>query len=171
MSQRMRTFVVLALAMPLLVPVTVAQKPPAPAPPPPPSAPPSRPATPSPSSSDPTQPREDLVMFLRGHVATDDGTPVPHDALVERVCNNSVRQQVYTSSHGDFSMELGTMADSYLDASAERSPQYGQTNKVPGMGGISRRELTNCELRATVSGFHSNVVSLMELTPAESSMD
>ncbi len=110
-------------------------------------------------------------MFLRGHVATDDGTLVPHDALVERVCNNSVRQQVYASSHGDFSMELGTMADSYLDASAERSPQYGQANKVQGTGGISRRELTNCELRATVSGFHSSVVSLMELTPAESSMD
>src|SRR5712692_5883345 len=168
MNPRMRIFVELALAMGLLVPVALAQKPPAPAPPPP--TPPSHPATPSPLSSEPTQPREDLVMFLRGRVATDDGTPVPHDALVERVCNNSVRQQVYASSHGDFSMELGTMADSYLDASAERSPQYGQANKVPGTGGISRRELTNCELRATVSGFHSSVVSLMELTPAESSM-
>src|SRR5260370_22186919 len=129
MSQRMRIFVVLALAMPLLVPVTVAQKPPAPAPPSPPSAPPSRPSTPSPLSSEPSQPTGDLVMFLRGRVATDDGTPVPHYALLERVCNNSVRQQVYASSHGDFSMELGTMADSYLDASAERSRQYGQANK------------------------------------------
>jgi len=46
-------------------------------------------------------------MFLRGRVATDDGTPVPHDALVERVCNATVRQQVYASAHGDFSMELG----------------------------------------------------------------
>src|SRR6202165_2039295 len=164
----MRIFVELALAMGLLVPVALAQKPPAPAPPP--SAPPSHPATPTPSSTPPGQPREDLVMFLLGRVATDDGTPVPHDVLVERVCNARVRQQVYATSRGDFSMELGSMNDSYLDASGDRSPQYGEARKVPGTG-ISRLELTNCELRATVSGFHSTVISLVDLTPGSSSMD
>jgi len=162
----MRIFVELALAMGLLVPVALAQKPPAPPPP----TPPSRPAPPTPSSTPPGERREDLVMFLQGRVATDDGTPVPHDALVERVCDARVRQQVYATSRGDFSMELGSMADSYLDASGDRSPQYGQASKVPGTG-ISRLELTNCELRATVSGFHSSVISLMDLTPGSSSMD
>jgi tetratricopeptide (TPR) repeat protein len=109
-------------------------------------------------------------MFLLGRVATDDGTPVPHDVMVERVCNARVRQQVYATSRGDFSMELGSMTDSYLDASGDRSPQYGQASKVPGMG-ISRLELTNCELRATVSGFQSSVISLVELTPVSSSMN
>jgi len=118
----------------------------------------------------PGQPREDLVVFLRGRVATDDGTPVPHDVLVERVCNAKLRQQVYTSSRGDFSMELGSMTDSYLDASGDRSSQVGQTSKVPGTG-ISRLELRNCELRATVSGFHSGLISLVDLTPVSSSMD
>jgi len=165
-SPRMRIFVELGLAMGLLVPGALAQKPPAPPPP----TPPNHPATPTPSSTPPSQPRGDLVMFLLGRVATDDGTPVPHDALVERVCNARVRQQVYATSRGDFSMELGSMADSYLDASGDRSPQYGQASKVPGTG-ISRLELTNCELRATVSGFHSSVVSLMDLTPGSSSMD
>jgi len=107
MTHRMRILVVLAIAMALLVPVTVAQKPPAPAPPSSPSAAPSRPATPSSPSSDPSQPRDDLVMFLRGRVATHDATPVPNDVLVERVCNNRVRQAVYASLHGDFSMQLG----------------------------------------------------------------
>src|SRR5713101_3256926 len=166
----MRIFVVLALAIGLLVPVTLAQKPPAPAPPPPPSTPPSHPATPTPSSTPPGERREDFVVFLLGRVATDDGTPVPHDALVERVCNDRVRQQVYATSRGDFSMELGSMTDSYLDATGDRSPQYGQASKVPGTG-ISRFELTNCELRATVSGFHSSVISLVELTPVSSSMN
>ena len=168
MNPRMRFFVELALAMGLLVPVALAQKPPAPAPPPP--TPPSHPATPTPLGAPPVQPREDLVMFLLGRVATDDGTPVPHDVLVERVCNARVRQQVYATSRGDFSMELGSMTDSYLDASGDRSPQYGQASKVPGMG-ISRLQLTNCELRATVSGFHSSVISLVDLTPISSSMD
>jgi tetratricopeptide (TPR) repeat protein len=109
-------------------------------------------------------------MFLEGHVATDDGTPVPNDVLVERVCNARVRQQVYATLHGDFSMELGSRTDSSLDATGESSPQYGQASGVPGMG-ISRHELINCELRASVSGFSSKVVSLMEISPGLSTMD
>src|SRR6267143_1453113 len=151
MSHRIRTFVVLAITMALLVPVTVAQKPPAPAPPP--STPPSRSATPSPPSSEPSQPRENLVMFLQGRVATNDGTPVPNNVMVERVCNNRVRQEVYASPHGDFSMQLGSRVDSFLDASGDRTSQYGVASKDSVMG-IPRRELTNCELRASASGFH-----------------
>jgi hypothetical protein len=109
-------------------------------------------------------------MFLLGRIATDDGTPVPHDAVVERVCNARVRQQVYATFRGDFSMELGSMNDPYIDATGDRSPQYGQASRVPRTG-ISRLELTNCELRASVSGFHSSVVSLVDLTPGSSSMD
>src|SRR5260370_34158369 len=122
MNPRMRIFAGLALAMGLLVPVALAQKPPAPAPAP--STPPSHPATPTPLSAPPDQPRQDLVMVLLGRVATDDGTPVPHDALVERVCNARVRQQVYASSRGDFSMELGAKTDSDLDASGDRAPEF-----------------------------------------------
>jgi TolA-binding protein len=114
-------------------------------------------------------------MFLRGRVATDDGTPVPNNVLVERMCNASVRQQVDATSRGDFSMEMGAMTDSFLDASAsgDRGLQDGVASKAPRMGisGISRRELANCELRASVSGFHSSVISLVDLTPVSSSMD
>jgi tetratricopeptide (TPR) repeat protein len=170
MSHVRRIFVVLATAMALLVPVTVAQKPPAPAPPSSPSAPPGRPATPSSPSSEPSQSRDDLVMFLRGRVATHDGTPVPNDVLVERVCNNRVRQAVYASLHGDFSMQLGSRADSFPEASADPISQYGVASKDSVMG-ISRRELTNCELRASASGFHSSVVSLLALDTFGGSID
>src|SRR6267143_1385762 len=127
MSRRKRIFVVLAIAMALLVPDAVAQKHPAPPPPPPPSTPPGRAATPSSPSSEPSQPREDLVMFLRGRVATHDGAPVPNDMLIERVCNNSVRQEVYASPHGDFTMQLGSRADSFLDATGDRASQDGMS--------------------------------------------
>ncbi len=170
MSHRIRIFVLLAIAIPLLVPVTVAQKPPAPAPPSSPSAPPSRPATPSSPSSDPSQPRDDLVMFLRGRVATHDATPVPNDVLVERVCNNRVRQAVYASLHGDFSMQLGSRADSFPEASAEPTSPYSVASKDSVMG-ISRRELTNCELRASASGFHSSVINLLGLDTFGGSID
>jgi hypothetical protein len=109
-------------------------------------------------------------MFLRGRVATHDGTPVPNDVLVERVCNNRVRQAVYASLHGDFNMQLGSRADSFPEASADPISQYGVTSKDSVMG-ISRRELTNCELRASASGFHSNVVSLLALDTFGGSID
>jgi hypothetical protein len=173
MSHRMRIFVLLAIAMALLVPDTVAQKPPAPAPPapaPPLSTPPSLPATPSPPSLEPSQPREDLVMFLGGRVATHDGAPVPNDVLVERVCNNRARQGVYASPQGDFSMQLGSRADSYPEASADSTSTYGVAGKDSLMG-ISRRELMNCELRVSASGFHPRVISLVDLDTFGSRID
>jgi len=158
-NHRRRIFVELPLAMGLLVPVALAQKPPAP--PAPPSTTPSRPTTPAPSSSPPGQPEVDLVMFLMGRVATDDGTAVPNDVLVERICNASVRQQVHATSRGDFSMQMGSMADSFLDASAsgDRASQDGVARKTSRTG-IPRRELANCELRASASGFHSSSSTL-----------
>src|SRR5258708_1942892 len=146
MSHRIRTFVGLAIAITLLAPVTVAQRPPTPAPAPPPSAPsapPSRSAIPTPASSDISQPREDLVMFLRGRVATDDGTPVPNNVMVERICNNRVRQQVYPSLRGDFSMQLGSRTTSFLNSTTHSAPPT-PTPPTDSPTGISRRELTNC---------------------------
>jgi TolA-binding protein len=164
-----RIFVLLALAMGLLVPPAFAQKPPAPAPPPaPPSTNPGRAVPPSTLSSQPVESRGDDVMFLQGRVATDDGTPVPNDVLVERVCNARVRQQVYAAPHGDFSMQLGGMNSTLLDASGDT--QDVLSNKMADTG-ISRRELMNCELRASISGFRSDVVNLMDLAPATSNMD
>src|SRR5207249_2790011 len=104
-------------------------------------------------SAVPNQPTGDLVMFLRGRVATNDGTPLPNNVLVERVCNNRVRQQLYASPHGDFSMQLGSRADSFVDASGDPGLQSGAARKDSDMG-IPRRELANCELRVSASGFY-----------------
>jgi len=84
-------------------------------------------------------------MFLMGRVATNDGTAVPNDVLVERICNANVRQQVHATSRGDFSMQMGSMTDSFLDASASgnRGLQDGVASKASRTG-ISRRELANC---------------------------
>lgn len=101
-------------------------------------------------------------MFLRGRVTTSDGTALPSDVVVERVCNSTVRQQVYASFHGDFTMQLGSKTDPVVDASADPAPQYGEASNTSETG-ISRRELANCELRTSASGFYSSVVSLVDL--------
>jgi tetratricopeptide (TPR) repeat protein len=166
-NHRARNLVKLAVVMGVFVPVALAQKPPAPGPPP--SSPPGRPTNPL-GIPQPNQPREDLVMFLLGRVRAADGTAVPNDALVERVCNTGVRQQVHVNPGGEFSMQLGSRNDSYLDATAEPLSQDGVNRKNSEMG-IPRLELANCELRASVSGYSSSVVSLVDLSGSLSSVD
>ena len=164
----MRTIIELALAMGFLVPSVLAQKPPAAGPPS--SAPPSRSPNSSATNTQPGQPREDLVMFLIGRVATADGTPVPNDVVVERVCTAGVRQQVHASSRGEFNMQLGSRTDSFVDATGDQSAQNGLANRNSEMG-IPRRALANCELRASVSGFSSSVISLVDLAGSLSTVD
>jgi len=105
-------------------------------------------------------------MFIRGRVAPGDGSVLPSNVMVERICNTRVRQQVYATLQGDFNMQLGSMADSFVDASGDREgglPETRVTNKPAGMG-IPRRELQNCELRTSVTGFRPSVLHLMDLS-------
>jgi hypothetical protein len=109
-------------------------------------------------------------MFLGGRLATNDGAAVPIDALVQRICNNRVRQEVYASPHGDFSMQLGSKADSFPEASADATSSSVMTSNSSIMG-IPRHELANCDLRVSASGFRSREVSLMEFDTFSGSVD
>jgi tetratricopeptide (TPR) repeat protein len=109
-------------------------------------------------------------MFLRGRVATHDGTAVPHDVLVERICNNRTRQEVYVSPRGDFSMQLGSRGNSFPDASGEPSSPNTVASKDSLMG-IPRRELMNCELRASAAGFRPGLITLLNPDVVGGSID
>lgn len=104
----------------------------------------------------------DFVMFLSGKVRADDGSKLPANAMVERVCNARVRQQVYVDPAGDFTMQLGSVMDSTLDASADGGSQSAQPGKFSDSG-IPRQQLATCELRASALGFRSGDVSLIAL--------
>lgn len=166
MKQR-RILAELAFTIALLAPVASAQKPPKP-PSGPTPAPTTGPVTPTPSQ--PTQPQTDVVTFLMGRVATNDGTPIPNDMLVERICNEHVRQQVYASPNGEFSMQMGSRNDSFLDATAD-GPSPVRSNNRASLGGIPRQELTKCELQASAGGFRSARIRLFDLTPSGGSID
>lgn len=169
MNRPRRILAELAFTIAFLVPVASAQKPPAPPPGPAPSAP-THPATPPPSGAPSSQPDLDFVMFLMGRIATNDGSPIPHDLLVERICSERVHQQVYASSNGDFSMQLGSKTDSFPGASSDMTSPERVNNKDL-IRGIPQRELTKCDLQASAAGFRSSRVSLLDLAPSSGSVD
>jgi tetratricopeptide (TPR) repeat protein len=169
MNKRRRILAELVFTIGLLATFASAQKPPAPPSGPTPS-PPSRPVAPSPSNVQPTQPETDFVNLLMGRIATNDGTPIPHDVLVERICNERVRQQVYASPNGDFSMQMGSKNDSFVDATADL-PSPERVNNKTSFQGIPQRELTKCELQASAAGFRSSRINLFNLNPSSGSVD
>jgi tetratricopeptide (TPR) repeat protein len=109
-------------------------------------------------------------MYLVGRITTNDGTAVPTDMMIERVCNERVRQQVYVSPGGSFSMQLGSPNDSVIDASGDPGFPFRVPRRDTTMG-IPRSDLTNCDLRASASGFRPGVVSLVQVTSFDETLN
>ena len=106
-------------------------------------------------------------IFLQGRVMLDDGLPPPELVLVERVCNGIARPEGYTDSKGRFNFELGQnnriLADASTDATSfdRGSSSLSRNTRLPGApSGFPERELMNCELRASLPGYRSDIVQL-----------
>lgn len=113
------------------------------------------------------------AIFLSGKVMLDDGTPPPEPVTIERVCNGNPRPEGYTDSKGRFSFELGRNTAMMADASTNMGndgfgggmpgqPQRGGLGNGGFGGGNANieQQLMGCELRASLPGFRSDMVSL-----------
>ena len=115
--------------------------------------------------------------MVSGRVMLENGTAPTDSVVIERVCNGNARAEGYTDTHGYFILQLGSNSSQFQDAS--ESPEgFGRTSQQPGaigglgsspgMGsstrtsGLTDHRLMNCELRARLSGYRSQTVSLME---------
>jgi tetratricopeptide (TPR) repeat protein len=108
-------------------------------------------------------------IYLSGKVILSDGIPPPDFVTMYLVCNGQPRPQGYTDSKGRFSISLGdnnammadasvgSATDPFGDNSGSRS---GMSGGPLGRGGMTERELMNCELKAELPGYRSDVVSL-----------
>jgi tetratricopeptide (TPR) repeat protein len=122
-----------------------------------------QPATPNTSQSMP------VPVPISGRVMVDDGTPPPETAVIERVCNGISRAEGYTDHKGYFSIDLGMDRGVMQDASTSgglfndtgtRYPGQAQTSSGMGGGAMSDQRYMNCDLRANLPGYRSQLVSL-----------
>ncbi|MCH7803269.1 MAG: tetratricopeptide repeat protein [Acidobacteria bacterium] len=119
-----------------------------------------------------TQAERQRPMFLSGRVLLDDGQPPGSRTKVELICQGSVVRQEYTSHSGTFSMEIagGQPGARPMDASVPSSgysqlgggsaSSFGSTGIGGGLASTRSIDLSNCELKAQLPEYQSDVISL-----------
>lgn len=126
------------------------------------------------------QPQINRPIFINGRVMLEDGTEPTEPVVIERVCNGSAHAEGYTDSKGYFSIELGggsrTMVPDASESTFGRDGIGGMsgTGGMSGMGGSGGMDgsnalgrFMNCDLRARLSGFRSQSVSLAMRRPLD----
>ena len=111
-------------------------------------------------------------IFLSGRIMMDDGSEVPRNVAIERVCGATVRAEGHTDSKGYFNIQLGSNnVDALQDASSSGLDDFGRTGNFGQAGSptastslnpnsYTRQLLLNCELRARVPGYESQMINL-----------
>jgi len=117
-------------------------------------------------------------IFLSGRIAMENGASLPSSVAIERVCSISARTVAWTDPKGRFSFRWGSSTSGPLDASDSGnrnsagmlgiSPgvavsggnggSVGTGGGGPGSGPMSA--VMNCELRASLAGYRSDVINL-----------
>ena len=114
--------------------------------------------------------------YLTGNVVRDDGSPDLLNIAIERVCSTLPVTVAHTDARGYFSFRVGGTNTVALDASQSgahnSSGVLGSLSAVmgpvrnsvgPGPGAataVAPGAFQNCELRASLAGYHSDAVSL-----------
>ena len=105
-----------------------------------------------------------MPVPITGRVMLDDGGPPPDTAVIERICNGRARAEGYTDRRGYFSidlgMEQGVLQDASMGDTGTRFPGQALSGSGMGGGGMSEQRFTNCDLRANLPGYRSQLVSL-----------
>ena len=105
-------------------------------------------------------------IFISGKVMMDDGTPVPSNVVIQRLCNGSPQSVAYTDTKGHFSFQWGQSNGMMIDASQSGGgfgsfPNRRSSGGMGSMGGMSDGpSMAGCELRAELAGYRSDMVNL-----------
>jgi tetratricopeptide (TPR) repeat protein len=102
----------------------------------------------------------------------DDGSPVPQNVTIQRICSGMARTVAYTDTRGSFNFQWGQNATVMAEASdagfgVKNSAPSGGFGNAQSAGGASSlasdpyaNAFNNCELRANLGGYTSDMVTL-----------
>lgn len=100
--------------------------------------------------------------LVSGKVAMDDGSPVPPDIVIQRVCSGSVQTVARTDLKGAFRFQWASPSSPLMPDATEAG---GRQTPLPrdagplGNDSLGNR-MANCQLRANLAGYRSDRVDL-----------
>lgn len=106
------------------------------------------------------------VVFFSGNVMLEDGSPPPDAVRLERVCDGKTTFEGWSDEKGHFAFKLSTQGTDVSTGDASAQGQ-GPTELNKALNASSSMytmpitsELRNCELRAVLSGYRAESVSM-----------
>jgi tetratricopeptide (TPR) repeat protein len=107
------------------------------------------------------------VVFFTGNVMLDDGSPPAETVRIERVCAGNVSFEAWTDDKGHFGFKVSasgsdSTGDASLPAGVQRSDELNKAmNATSTQYSMPiTQALRGCELRAVLSGYRSESVSM-----------
>jgi tetratricopeptide (TPR) repeat protein len=97
-------------------------------------------------------------MFLTGKVALEDGAAITDIVVIQSVCLGNMRNETYADSKGNFSINLGSRNREAVASADEADSPNGTMSSRGRTGAV--RDLRNCSLQASLSGFRSEAIEL-----------
>jgi TolA-binding protein len=117
-----------------------------------------------PRSADPRTEGPDVfsrVLNISGKVVLDNGSPLAERVLIESNCKGTTKTEGYTDSKGSFTIQFG---GNTRNRGFSETGMASDSNASVNIPGDTRRndsgDWRDCELRAILSGFISQVVDL-----------
>jgi tetratricopeptide (TPR) repeat protein len=119
-------------------------------------------------------------IYISGKVAIEDGSAVPQNVTIERVCSGIAKTVAYTDSNGRFNFPWNDRSMIVSDASDAGSGGargsgaggFGSSQSAGGGNTLAAdpfgNRMMNCALRASVAGFTSDTVDLYNRKSADS---
>jgi len=119
------------------------------------------------------------VVFISGKVSMEDGSPVPQGVTIQRICGGISKTVAYLDTSGRFSFqwdEKNVLVTDVADAGAaptakSTSPGFGASQNAGGSSAFASdpfgNKMTSCTLRASASGYRSDVISLFNRRESE----
>lgn len=132
-----------------------------------------------PNASGPSRAGSSRPIYITGKVAMGDGSAVPENIAVQRVCAGIAKTVAYTDSKGSFGFQwedrslLVTDADDAGTGPSGRagSSGFGGAQSTGGSNPLATdpfgSRMMNCELRASLAGFTSDSITLLNRRAAD----
>ena len=120
-------------------------------------------------------------IYISGKVVLDDGSQASPNITIERICSGVSRTVSFTDAKGTFSFQWGQNSTVMAEASdsgfgiknASPTGGFGNAQSAGGASALAgdpyANSFNNCELRASLGGYKSDLVNLFTRTAMESS--